>query len=128
MISVRGKDYFLGDYQLSCDAAMAHDKAALSLGPHWRLNFATYQEYTVVREMEKKRNRLVNNVKSMEKEIASRVKEVVAKVSTLVDPVCDVKAWVSVPSIINCWLCQIFDLKPSSDQKILKATMYERIH
>ena len=101
MISFHGKDYFLGCYQLGCDAAMAHDRAALSIGPHWRLNFASYNEYNVAREMEMKQTGLENAKPMKIEEVSLRVKEVVGKVWNLDDSRCDVKAWVSVQLFIH---------------------------
>ena len=44
IIFYEGLGYSLGKYQLASDAALAYDKAALSIGPYWDINFSSWDD------------------------------------------------------------------------------------
>ena len=63
------------------DAALAYDKAALSIGPYWDINFESWDAYIATRTLEVMRKGSDQiDLASVLDEISSRASEVVSKV------------------------------------------------
>jgi len=83
IIFYEGSGYSLGKYQLASDAALAYDKAALSIGPYWDINFSSWDDYISARTLElKRRGSSTINFTSALGEISLRASEVASKVVT----------------------------------------------
>ena len=81
IIFYEGSGYSLGKYQLASDAALAYDKAALSIGPYWDINFSSWDDYIAARTLElKRRGSSTISFTSVLEQISSRATEVVSKV------------------------------------------------
>ena len=81
IIFYEGSRYSLGKYEFVSDAALAYDKAALSIGPYWDINFASWDEYIATRTLEVMRKGSDQvDLTSVLEEISSRASEVVSKV------------------------------------------------
>jgi len=81
IIFYEGNGYSLGKYQLASDAALAYDKAALSIGPYWDINFSSWDDYISTRTLElKRRGSSTVNFTSVLEEVSSRASEVALKV------------------------------------------------
>ena len=81
IIFYEGSAYSLGKYQLASDAALAYDKAALSIGPYWDINFSSWDDYISARTLElKRRGSSTVNFTLVLEEISSRATEVASQV------------------------------------------------
>jgi len=81
IIFYEGSRYSLGKYEFVSDAALAYDKAALSIGPYWDINFACWDEYIATRTLEVMRKGSDElDLTSVLEEISLRANEVVSKV------------------------------------------------
>ena len=81
IIFYEGSRYSLGKYEFVSDAALAYDKAALSIGPYWDINFSSLDEYIATRTLEMMRKGSDQvDLTSVLDEISSRATEVVSKV------------------------------------------------
>jgi len=81
IIFYEGSRYSLGKYEFVSDAALAYDKAALSIGPYWDINFASWDEYIATRTLEVMRKGSDQVDLSLVLEVmSSRASEVVSKV------------------------------------------------
>jgi len=81
IIFYEGSRYSLGKYDFVSDAALAYDKAALSIGPYWDINFASWDEYIATRTLEVMRKGSDQvDLTSVLETISSRANEVVSKV------------------------------------------------
>jgi len=81
IIFYEGSRYSLGKYEFVSDAALAYDKAALSIGPYWDINFASWDEYIATRTLEVMRKGSDQmDLTSVLKTISSRASEVASRV------------------------------------------------
>ena len=81
IIFYEGSRYSLGKYDFVSDAALAYDKAALSIGPYWDINFSSWDEYIATRTLEVMRKGSDQvDLASVLDEISSRASGVVSKV------------------------------------------------
>ena len=81
IIFYEGSRYSLGKYDFVSDAALAYDKAALSIGPYWDINFSCWDEYVATRTLEVMRKGSDQvDLKSVLETISSRASVVVSKV------------------------------------------------
>jgi len=81
IIFYEGSRYSLGKYDFVSDAALAYDKAALSIGPYWDINFSSWNEYIATRTLEVMRKGSDQvDLTSVLEEISSRASEVVSRV------------------------------------------------
>ena len=91
-----GEEYhFLGKYDLAVDAAMAHDKAALTIGPHWTLNFSNWKEYQHYRKVENEGTGLFISQMSALEAISTQVERLRLKVKGGHCRQSDISQWVS---------------------------------
>ena len=81
IIFYEGSRYSMGKYDFVSDAALAYDKAALSIGPYWDINFASWDEYIATRTLEVMRKGCNQvDLTSVLEVMSSRASQVVSKV------------------------------------------------
>lgn len=122
IIFYEGNGYSLGKYQLASDAALAYDKAALSIGPYWDINFSSWDDYISARTLElKKRESSAVSFTSVLEEISSRANEVASQVVNEAD--LNDSEWVSFLCVhIMCTLSYLeLTLMFSTPLVIIKA-------